>query len=80
MVSPSLLTLPGLFLLLSSQLALTAVMRRWRKHTMYSGGHRAVGCCSTHTTHTLDSGRKHMRKNLWVFNVFVFFCNTEDLF
>lgn len=42
---PSLLTLPGLFLLPSSQLALTAVMRRWRKHTMYSGGHRAVGCC-----------------------------------
>lgn len=33
-----------------------------------------------HTTHTLDSGRKHTRKNLWVFNVFVFFCNTEDLF
>lgn len=47
--------LPGLFLQLSSQQALTAVMRRCRKHTMYSGGHRAVGCCSNTHTHVIGS-------------------------
>lgn len=50
---PSLLRLLGVFLQASSQQALTAVMRRCRKHTMYSGGHSAVGCCSETQTHEI---------------------------